>query len=296
MGRRYQESFDRSVWEAAKEVAFAVADTRSADELGQAVMEALDRMIGFDLGTILTAELGQRWSIAGESRGLCDALVLERNYWRYAGELLPEEIARKVGRFTAASEVFEARRRERLSIFTEFLIPRGLNQATVGFWVIDGRAWSLGLMRGGRGFPDRALTRLNALLPHLKAALRARTWRPYDEGSSSTRLADASISGRPWGLTVVQERTMNLVVRGLTNKEVAGLLGTSANTVRNTLVQVFEKVGVTRRSELAFIVRSGPRDGDPCDPRDVLAHQRAFIETVASRSRTEAAASAHVEG
>jgi hypothetical protein len=49
---------------------------------------------------------------------------------------------------------------------------------------------------------------------------------------------------------------MSLAIRGLTNREVAKLVGSSPNTVRNTLVEVFRKVGVTRRGELAFIVQS----------------------------------------
>jgi DNA-binding CsgD family transcriptional regulator len=295
MGKRDQESFDRAVWGAAKEIAHAVADARSADELGKAVIAAIDRMIGFELGTILTAELGQPWSTAGEIGGTCDNRVLEQNYRRYAGELLEEETARKAGRFSAASEALESRRRERLSIFHEFLMPRGLNQAIAGYWVIDGRAWSVGLIRSVVAFSDRAIARLNALLPHLKAALRARSWCAHFEACSNARFPSEYPNGGspgPWGLTLAQEQTMNLVVRGLTNKEVARLLGTSPNTVRNTLVEVFDKVGVTRRTELAFIARNGSADGylaTPVTPSLIKAPSsrpsRAVLESTAPPDR-----------
>lgn len=42
-----------------------------------------------------------------------------------------------------------------------------------------------------------------------------------------------------------------LVSKGLTNREVAGLLAVSAHTVRNTLRVVFEKLEVSNRVELA---------------------------------------------
>jgi hypothetical protein len=71
---------------------------------------------------------------------------------------------------------------------------------------------------------------------------------------------------------------MALTVRGLTNKEVAGLLGISPNTVRNILGEVFRKVGVSRRSELAFIVGGGAVGDRSTDAS--LVRQREFVAAI----------------
>jgi len=54
-------------------------------------------------------------------------------------------------------------------------------------------------------------------------------------------------------LTDRERELVGLTVRGLQNSEIALLADISAHTVRNTLAKVFEKVGVTNRSELTYL-------------------------------------------
>jgi DNA-binding CsgD family transcriptional regulator len=61
-----------------------------------------------------------------------------------------------------------------------------------------------------------------------------------------------------WDLTRREAEVARLVVRGLQNFEVAQVLGLSINTVRNTLVRVFEKARATTRAELAFLAHQAP--------------------------------------
>ena len=49
----------------------------------------------------------------------------------------------------------------------------------------------------------------------------------------------------------LQREVARLVARGLTNREIAGLVGSSENTVRNHLVAVYRKLDVSTRAELA---------------------------------------------
>ena len=267
---------DRAVWEASKAIAAAVSDADGVAEMGQGIMDALDRMVGCDLGSILTVAPGEAWAIVGQ---IADNRFLQQNYWRFSQEMSPDEVQGLGGGFTAANDVFVRARRERLSVYREFLHPNGLTNVIAGNWVTDGRVWAIGLARKRPTIPARAVARLNAVLPHLKAALRARTWR----GAHDADYPDAG-SGGPWALTPAQERTMSLVVRGLTNGEVAGLLGVSPHTVRNTLAEVFKKVGVSRRSELSFIVRSGVHDPDPSHARDQVAKHRQFVAAIAKKT------------
>ncbi len=56
------------------------------------------------------------------------------------------------------------------------------------------------------------------------------------------------------GVTPREQRVVHLVERGLTNPEIAGLLGVSKNTIRNQLASVFGKLQVSRRAELVYVL------------------------------------------
>jgi DNA-binding CsgD family transcriptional regulator len=263
---------DRVVWRAASDIAEAVNGAERGGQLGQLVMHAVDRMVGCDLGSILTASPGEDWAVAGE---IADNAPLAASFWRYTREMDPDEVTRMTGRFVSAEEVFEPRRRMTLAVFSEFLVPRGLRGLLVRNWVVDGRVYALGITRRSPSFTELERQRLLALFPHVKAALRV------DASLSESRAESPAVSdGGAWGLTPAQDRTMALAVRGLTNKEIASLLGCALNTVRNTLVEVFKKVGVSRRSELAFIVRGGSRS--ELVSGEALAWQRRFVAKVES--------------
>lgn len=58
--------------------------------------------------------------------------------------------------------------------------------------------------------------------------------------------ADAALSPQ-------EERVVALVAQGKTNKEIAGILDLSPKTVKNYLHNVFEKLGIRRRSQAAVV-------------------------------------------
>lgn len=268
---------DGAVWRASIELAEAVASGVSSIALGQALMTALGRLVDCDLGSIVTTRPGERSIVAGE---ISDTSLIRDNYWRYARELTPDELTRHAAGFIRETDLFpQQRRRAKLALFHEFLGPSGLKNLVTTSWVADGRVWAVGLTRSSVSFSERDTAQLNALLPHLRAALRATEWLTELRRDAYP----AQGSGGPWGLSPMQERVMALAIRGLTNKEVAALLGSSPNTVRNTLVEVFKKVGVSRRSELAFIVQSGCTEADPVRIGKELAQQRALVAMLERR-------------
>jgi DNA-binding CsgD family transcriptional regulator len=57
-------------------------------------------------------------------------------------------------------------------------------------------------------------------------------------------------------LTAKEVHVATLVWQGLTNKEIAGVLGTSEQVVKNYLRTAFDKLGVWTRLELALYVAS----------------------------------------
>jgi DNA-binding CsgD family transcriptional regulator len=233
------------VWRAAGEISEAVAVAETAEQLGQEVMGAVNRMVECDMGSILSAAPGREWITSGQIE---DTRIVTQNHWRYALEMTPAELGRLGVRFTRDREIYEPNRRDRMSIYQDFLQPNRQSGFVARYWFMDGRLWGMGLCRGA-SFSERDRDRLDALFPQIKAAVRTSAWLVGEAVSARNRDA--------WSLTRAESRTMELVVRGLTNVEVAGLLGVSPNTVRNTLAQVFKKVGVSRRTELAFVAASG---------------------------------------
>jgi DNA-binding NarL/FixJ family response regulator len=55
-------------------------------------------------------------------------------------------------------------------------------------------------------------------------------------------------------VTPQEQRVVLLVERGLTNPEIAELLGVSRHTIRNQLASVFSKLQVSRRAELVYLL------------------------------------------
>jgi DNA-binding NarL/FixJ family response regulator len=61
----------------------------------------------------------------------------------------------------------------------------------------------------------------------------------------------------PFGLTRREQQLVEMMGRGLTNKEIATQLNLSDQTVKNRVHRVLQKVGAGDRIEAAEICRSG---------------------------------------
>jgi DNA-binding CsgD family transcriptional regulator len=77
------------------------------------------------------------------------------------------------------------------------------------------------------------------------------------------RTAATAGSDDDLGLGRRESEVTDLVCKGLRNSEIAPLLGISPNTVRNILVNIFRKLGVTTRSELVMVRSGADADAGP---------------------------------
>jgi len=260
------KSIDRVVWRASLEVSEAVSEAASAEDTFARLMQILEGTVGFELGGIHSGAPGEAWR-RGAEKG--NTRVFLANNWRYMAELQPDEAERMGHGFVVDTDVISLRRREGLAVYREFLLPNGVKSSLHRYWVIDGRIWIMAFCRD-RPIPyGRSVARLDLLFPYLRAAVRAATWRAKDEQLGNL-LPD-------WGLTPTEEKIVPLVIRGLTNKEAASLLGISPNTVRNSLADIFQKLGVSRRSELAFLARGGLVNGGAPIGKYELDQQRRSL-------------------
>ena len=80
------------------------------------------------------------------------------------------------------------------------------------------------------------------------------------EVAAGKTIVDASVAGRVGGelqriedLSPQERRVLALVVEGRTNKEIGQALGLSVKTVKNYLTNAFQKLNVSRRSQVAAL-------------------------------------------
>jgi DNA-binding NarL/FixJ family response regulator len=59
-----------------------------------------------------------------------------------------------------------------------------------------------------------------------------------------------------------EEEVVSLLVSGLPNREIAHALRLSEHTVKNYLFHIYDKLGISSRTELLLYVMT-PRDADP---------------------------------
>lgn len=64
-----------------------------------------------------------------------------------------------------------------------------------------------------------------------------------------------------------EQRVIELVARGLKNKEVGDVIGRSQETVKNYLRTIYDKLGVWNRVELALWYESRRGDSTPFDAK-----------------------------
>jgi DNA-binding CsgD family transcriptional regulator len=80
--------------------------------------------------------------------------------------------------------------------------------------------------------------------------------RLRDEDSSDSGVDELSAALR--SLSAREQEIARLVVAGKTNRGIAAVLFVSEHTVRNQLVNIFAKLGISRRTELVRLAVSGP--------------------------------------
>ena len=76
------------------------------------------------------------------------------------------------------------------------------------------------------------------------------------------------VAGRLGVLSEREQEIALLVVAGKTNREIAAALFVSEHTIRNQLVNVFAKLGISRRTELARLALGAPPEAEQSGHRD----------------------------
>jgi DNA-binding CsgD family transcriptional regulator len=182
------------------------------------------------------------------------------------------EVQRALTSGTVVDEaVFSAQRKDALPFFREVVRPLG------GSTVFRLRATQCGLSffsffpetkASFACFAAQAIPLLESAAPIIDLAHKLYLQTNGDAHGCLPRALTSELK-----LTVAEHRTMDLVLRGLTNPEIASVLGISTNTVRNRLAASFKKLGVSTRTEAAFVLRESCRSDNPIEP-DLAVYQK----------------------
>ncbi|HUB83030.1 MAG TPA: response regulator transcription factor [Bryobacteraceae bacterium] len=130
--------------------------------------------------------------------------------------------------------------------------PAALRKADCGTAIIVWgasfpEAEALGFLQAGAAGVLRKTARLDILLACLRAVARGATWME-DAERDPDRLPRRTYSG----LTARELQVMELVERGMKNKDIAENLGIRTGTVKIHLKHIFEKTGIRGRYGLAL--------------------------------------------
>jgi len=163
---------------------------------------------------------------------------------RYDADLIRTRKATREGRGAFIDrEVYSSSELRELPFFAEITRPQGISSQLIGIIHLRGEPLAkLHLCRhgSGKGFGINELEGLRQVMPLLGIAHVAFS-APLRGGSASME-----------ALGPRERQVAELVARGLRNREIGAMLGTSPNTVRNQLHRLFEKLDVSGRTELAL--------------------------------------------
>jgi DNA-binding NarL/FixJ family response regulator len=127
----------------------------------------------------------------------------------------------------------------------------------------------LPVVRGGLVLPGGYLSRLEVDRPsYVSQAINS---LPARDHSQDGKLRASRHSVDRSGIELVsrrQLRVIELVARGYKNKEVAKELRIGESVVRNYLREIYEKIGVSNRLELALWYWSRRQEGKPLRPSE----------------------------
>ena len=146
---------------------------------------------------------------------------------------------------TLVSQVMPQRELMRTEFFNDFLARDGLHWGVNVFSYVDSR--NIGDLRiwrrrGRENFDRHTLDLLTLIEPAFTKALR------HNSGSIASAQQDSTYLS---SLSAREQAVAQLVIEGLTDKEIAIRLAIELSTVRTYLKRIFAKLGLSRRSGMA---------------------------------------------
>jgi DNA-binding CsgD family transcriptional regulator len=272
--RAHRRGAPHDVGRLAREVAEIALDAPSRLVFRRNALERVCAVIGMDAAVVNHCAV--RGAIYLDTWGV-DADRLRRFGVDYMNEFSEAEYSRTIqAKATVPDErIVTPARRASLRVYSEFLRPNNLGPYCVRMWVNGHGGFWLVFAREGRNarYADRDLAALDFVIPALAIGEAF-----HAQSSVASHGTDTAAFLRDHGAGEAEAKVGALAERGLTNGEIAKILGRSSHTVRNQLAVVFRKMHVSTRAELAFVLahRTSLDDGHST-PGSLLRAVRAHL-------------------
>ena len=209
------------------------------------------RAVGAESGFILTQRgdgIASAEAVGLDERIFASRLVVE------SAQYTQQEVAHCLSSGTVGlDQVFPASRRGQLAFFCEYLTPAKMDRGVFRLWLDPHSAhfFSFGAARRANltRFTNRGIPLLDQMFPVLAIAEKLHAASLATDGEVLSREITLV-----YGLTQSEHQVIALVLRGLTNPEIACALGIATTTARNHLASCFLKLGVASRTEALFVL------------------------------------------
>lgn len=256
--------FDRD-WRFICDSIYRVNATESVEELERQALECLAVLIHSTQGTFFIAEgkqgsglLFRRPVVVGmEARYINDFIDGDYSkdpYFLGAGAINKTETFRD-------SDLMPEEYRMNTSLYREIYQKQGIHYGLRSYLVHDGKIIgniSIFNAREKGDFTVKDVTILDTLAPHIALQL-ARLLEEEREGKViSGPYLDLT---RRFGLTVRESEVVSKVASGKGDREIAGDLCISVSTVKKHLHNIYQKTGVSSRTQLLALLHGLPGGG-----------------------------------
>ena len=249
-------------------------ESTSREQFRHSALAVLCRAVGMDAGALGHSATGREMYV--ETFGLHEAR-LQRSNLEFMNEITFEEMrsATTAGRTVSHESIFSDSRRDQLRLYREYLACQGFFGFCAKMWLTRrGCFWATTLREGrAASYRERDLIHLDGLMP-IVAVGELLHCQGLQQGECSEGQRDWA---RQRGISTAEWPVVELAVRGLTNANIATILGRSPTTVRNQLSSAFSKLNVARRTELAFVLGRAratvpaPANGKPTSMERIVA-------------------------
>lgn len=236
---------------ALNELALGIWAAEDIDELGSVLLSGLHGLVRHEVSMLYCRPVGK----VGDER-LISLTIPSEELERYRAEYLETDYTvwylKQPGvKVFRDSDIIDQQFMESSQLHREWIVPLGVYWSCVTVVRSGGVFYAdLTLMRSREegDFSDEELTSLSLVTDQLEQWLRMHHERP-------SQLIDAELHGNVDLLSAREREVAALAASGYATKQIARLLGITYGTVRKHLANIYRKLGVSSRIEMARALR-----------------------------------------